>query len=670
MSLHRFYPPPPLALAVHPAPTPKSRGVFDKAKKERVDPEVNKEKEANHKKEEKVKDEAPHTPASDQPEPPTPAPGTPPVHDEDEKKKEDAAQGHDKPEKAAEDKQNQTSDQAAQTASAKEGSSIDNGEPHDPEAKAKDYKDEPEPEPIEPLILLSPAPEGPLRTRLDLPPGVVYPPVSTDPRGAYYKYAKAVGNAPCWIDVTKDGWLAPQWKERTEREALKRLTGEWEKELSREVEKEKKKTIKRKVPTSSEDLLLDLWNDLVVEENHELSVKEFWDRYDWDSPEGVKHLSTDITRPAKAEERKKADDDDGDEPGLDIKKTVTEKPEMAWTKTGVEEVLSTVGIQCVYNTERSPSRVWSEPAAAYLLLTHGHFLLRLSQTLTWKPMEHINKGFEVLVASANDRVFGNMVKAQQAEDRKRREKEYRARKEKEYRERKAREKAEQEKAEKEGEKKGEGGEEKGEKGGEKEGRADETPGTPVRSDVQMRDGKPAETRAVSDESDGIQAIIAVAVDQAPQKGDEKASPEKLAADLDARHDPDHELVPGPKPAGDKVEGEKAGPKPGIDDINKAMNALDAAQKADHVAAPAVPKPTASTGKPPAKKETGPVFWQWTEKVEKWRWKNFEAGCHIIAPGGWEERDWVEFADGRPWLDWIAEQEEMELEEIDVHDWSL
>ncbi|ODN83176.1 hypothetical protein L202_01367 [Cryptococcus amylolentus CBS 6039] len=659
MSLHRFFAPPPLALAIHPAPTPKPRGVSDKDKKEKLNPEV-KEKEAappqkgenvdaNHgegEKKEKLNEETPHTPVSDQPEPPIPAPGALEVPEkEDEKKKEESATQAVKPEEAKHDKVPKT----PSVEEKEEKSNKDDDKPHGP-----DDKDSEEPEPVEPLILLSPAPERPLRTRLDLPPSMVYPPVYSDPRGAYYKYAKAIGNAPCWIDITKDGWLAPQWKERTEREALKRLTGEWEKELQRQIESEKKKTIKRKVPSSSEGLLLDLWNDLVVEDNHELSVKVFWDRYDWDSPEAVKHLSTDLTRPEKPAEEKQ-DGEDGDaEARPKAKKAVIEKPEVDWTKAGIDDVLSTVGIQCAYNTERSPSRHWSEPAAAFLILAHGHFLIRLDHALTWKPIEHINKGFEVLVTSANDRVFGNMVKAQQAEDRKRREKEYRARKEKEYRERKAREKAEQEKTEKEGE---------------KDKETDETPGTP-KSDVQLRDGKPAEVRDVPEESDGGQAIIAVAVNPLPGTGEDKESPEKLAANKDARHDPDPELVPGPKPAEDKVEGDKASPKPGLNDINKAMKALDAAQKADNVASPAAPKPTASTGKPPAKKETGPVFWQWAEKVEKWRWKNFEAGCHVVAPGGWEERDWVEFADGRAWLDWEAEQEEIEKEEIDVHDWSL
>lgn len=64
-------------------------------------------------------------------------------------------------------------------------------------------------------------------------------------------------------------------------------------------------------------------------------------------------------------------------------------------------------------------------------------MLRIASDVTYKPEDTSNK-FEALVTTANDRVFGEMVKAQMAEERKKR-------KEKERREREAKEKADKEK---------------------------------------------------------------------------------------------------------------------------------------------------------------------------------------------------------------------------------
>lgn len=80
-----------------------------------------------------------------------------------------------------------------------------------------------------------------------------------------------MGAGVIYVDVTKDGWLTQQWKERNEREAMKRLTGEWERELQKEIEKERKRAIKKTVPKTREGLLLDLWNELAEANNHEVS---------------------------------------------------------------------------------------------------------------------------------------------------------------------------------------------------------------------------------------------------------------------------------------------------------------------------------------------------------------------------------------------------------------
>lgn len=61
---------------------------------------------------------------------------------------------------------------------------------------------------------------------------------------------------------------------------------------------------------------------------------------------------------------------------------------------------------------------------ALLLMGHGHFMIRLKEWLVWKPEETATK-FEVLVTSGHDRVFGEMVRAQRAEAKKKEEDEYR-----------------------------------------------------------------------------------------------------------------------------------------------------------------------------------------------------------------------------------------------------
>lgn len=54
---------------------------------------------------------------------------------------------------------------------------------------------------------------------------------------------------------------------------------------------------------------------------------------------------------------------------------------------------------------------------AFLLLGHGYFILRPKEWLIWKP-EETGDQFEVLVTSGHDRVFGDMVKAQRIEAKK------------------------------------------------------------------------------------------------------------------------------------------------------------------------------------------------------------------------------------------------------------
>lgn len=283
MSLHRYFPPPPLALAIHPLPTSRPKGTNkDKDDKTKANLQAKADKEEQDQKEQggkankctpakcnnanaKIKDGnvlTPISPGSNLPEPPTSALGAV-ISDNDKEAdaKKSQPEQKDKDQIDINDSTPSTSKLTGQISEALAEKKDDGAEHID---KEPDHE-------LEPLILLSPAPNRPLRTRLDLPPSVVYPPVNTDPRGAYHKYAKAVGAEVIFVDVTKDGWLTQQWKERNEREALKRLTGEWEKELQKEIEKERKRAIKKTVPKTSEGILLDLWNELVEANNHEVS---------------------------------------------------------------------------------------------------------------------------------------------------------------------------------------------------------------------------------------------------------------------------------------------------------------------------------------------------------------------------------------------------------------
>lgn len=196
MSLHRLIAPPPLAIAVHPAPPPKTREEVKKEDdKRRADRVVKAEAD-------KVAEEA--------------------------KKGDEKVKGSGENDQADKHEANKKDDNPDKSTKAEPG---DNPVRTDPESKEDPVKLT---KPLAPLQLLPPVPHRPLRSRLDLNPSQPYPPIDTDPRGAYYKYAKAVGNETLYIDLTKDGWLTEQWRERGEREALARLTGEANRQQIRE----------------------------------------------------------------------------------------------------------------------------------------------------------------------------------------------------------------------------------------------------------------------------------------------------------------------------------------------------------------------------------------------------------------------------------------------------
>jgi hypothetical protein len=304
MSLHRYLAPPPLALAVHPAPALKSREErkLEEAEKERAKAEAK----------DKAKEKAAAQEAAKGEQKPTGEAGD----GESKGDGQDGAARDGKDDKAAKlDKtpQLQKSGKDLKVAvggnngvlaptnpvendpsppgkvvagaqpvpaandvqSAKSGADPRAGHAAGAKPAVEAAKDTgPAPAQPKPLRLLIPVPLRPLRARLDLDPTRPYPPVYTDPRGAYHKYAKALQQTnDVYIDVTKDGWLAPQWKERAEREALARLTGEADKEVERAVkgETEHGKGGGKKVPESAGEMVLELWNALVDTPSHEVS---------------------------------------------------------------------------------------------------------------------------------------------------------------------------------------------------------------------------------------------------------------------------------------------------------------------------------------------------------------------------------------------------------------
>ena len=337
-------------------------------------------------------------------------------------------------------------------------------------------------------------------------------------------------------------------------------------------------------------------------------------------------------------------------------------------------------------------------------MAHGFFMLRVESHLQWKTEEAANS-FELLKTSHNDRVFGEMVKAQQMEERKKREIA--------YRERKA---AEKRKAEQEAKKAKVEGREPKDKGGKK----DDNPFTPVpdspASNVAVKDGKPVkherhgEFKEVGAGVEGKDGDVIVAV---PVKED------KL--DKDAKHEPDLVAVPpkekggddkgkdkkdeekgdgnkkdvdkkdGDKKDGDKKEGDKKDPKDAKKPHNHPagppkLSAADAKLLKDmihgagmpdslamediHLAFKAIEKAAEQSKADERNKAAGgPLIWTWQEPCEKWRWRNHEASLQNVDPGGWEERDWKVFADGRGCEDYDKEEEWAEQDEEDLHDWS-
>lgn len=367
----------------------------------------------------------------------------------------------------------------------------------------------------------------------------------------------------------------------------------------------------------------------------------------------------------------------------------------------------------------------------------------------FKPEGTTDK-FEALVTTANDRVFGDMVKAQLAEEKRMKEREYRKRREKEKRE--AREKEDRERKAGNGEGEQKETERPKQKAEDSNKVVDKKPEQKLDDDATTKvakvgkDGRQvigvrlvdknspgpaidainAEKRLkgeVEDTDQGKNKTVAVAVVAVPAENSPDAANKELhqmtPAEKDAQHDNEPAIVPpqaeavkihhdkvptnqgadgNVKPAEEKIKqdapdgdkqgipkGDKPSPAPNpqkrkphdairdielfakmlgpeaanipMAELQAAFAAMEAAQAMDKARAKAEPK------------KDEPVIWMWSEKVERWRWKNYADGCAVMQEGCWEERDWTVFADEWGCEKYEGEQEKEEWNDRDIHDWS-
>lgn len=240
-------------------------------------------------------------------------------------------------------------------------------------------------------------------------------------------------------------------------------------------------------------------------------------------------------------------------------------------------------------------------------------MLRIEDYLQWKPEDTAGK-YEPLVTSVNDRVFGEMVKAQKMKD---------AHKRKLAEKKNAEEAAKADK-----------GKDKIKEGKKDAGKASK--------DELKEMGK--ESELVTDKPDATKA---------PAK-DEKEAP---AAPQDEVKD----------------AAQDAKPQTGSDNVQDIAAAVHSGQPLDATRTDQFAKMLKTGGDEvkaalKALEQKKPVIWVWQEPVERWRWRNNEARMHEIRPGGWEERDWAVFADDRQCIDFIIEAKRWKEVERDVHDW--
>jgi hypothetical protein len=239
-------------------------------------------------------------------------------------------------------------------------------------------------------------------------------------------------------------------------------------------------------------------------------------------------------------------------------------------------------------------------------------MLRIEDYLQWKPEDTAGK-YEPLVTSVNDRVFGEIVKAQKMKD---------AHKRKLVEKKNAEEAAKADK-----------GKDQIKEGKKDAGKASKDEPKEVGKESELVTDKPDATKApAKDEKKPLAApqneVKNAAKDAKPRTGANNV--QDIAA---AVHNGQHLDAA-------KTDQLAKMLKFGDDEIKAALKALE---------------------------QKKPVIWVWQEPVERWRWRNNEARVHEIGPGGWEERDWAVFADERQCIDFIIEAKWWEEAERDAHD---
>lgn len=293
------------------------------------------------------------------------------------------------------------------------------------------------------------------------------------------------------------------------------------------------------------------------------------------------------------------------------------------------------------------------------------------------------------MTGTEDRAFGEMAKAQVAAERKKKERQYRDRKEKEHKERKEKERLEKEKN---------GGisvkkDEKSKDGGNGESKEKKVVIGPNGEEIPIPD-KEEEAKELDEKHEDVAKflppkvehlaaglekakdhLIAKAKEESKkdqkeykdadekEKGKAKQKEEdhkKAEIEAAKRHQRHKEAAADPMRDADlllKMLGPEAANIP-MADLQAAFAAMEAAAAEKKAHANAL-----------GDKKEGPMIWAWHEPCERWRWRNFAAGCAVIEEGGWEERDWKAFADERGMGEFEDEMEFVEKIELDNHDWT-
>lgn len=220
--------------------------------------------------------------------------------------------------------------------------------------------------------------------------------------------------------------------------------------------------------------------------------------------------------------------------------------------------------------------------------------------------------------------------------------------------------------------------EKGEKG--EKGEKIDTPGKGDKGDKGDKEqggakDKKDETgkKHEEDEKDAKDANIRDGEDKpgADQKKDDKAKAKAKNDKKDNNKNNPFDNMPEAEMLAKMIKASGGGPDGplGMEDIKMAFKALEMAGHSIPGSLSGDKDGGKDGGEKTADGKKKPVIWTWHDSCERWRWKNYEVGLHEVGPGGWEERDWKEFADDRGCEDFMEDMAWEEKIEEDVHDWS-